>query len=232
MNILAIDSCSMVATGAVLADGVLTAEFVINNEKTHSVKLLPQIDSMMQSIDMAFSQIDYFATTVGPGSFTGQRIGVATAKALAHAAGKPMAAVSALEAMAYNTFPCEGLICPIMDARREQVYTATYRWEQGALKTVTSDRAMALVDLLEELQGKQVLFLGDGVPAFREKIQQSLGNTASFAPPHLLHLRGGSVAMCALAEIQKGHVLNYSEVKPNYLRLSQAEREYNDRLRK
>ena len=230
MKILAVDSCTNVATAAVLNDGALTAEFVVNNKITHSSKLLPQIENMMQNAELKFSDIDLFAVTSGPGSFTGERIGVATVKALAHAVNKPVTGVSALMAMAYNICYTNFLICPIMDARRSQVYTATYKWENGALETLTVDRAMALSDLLEEFKS-DVIFLGDGVVPFRNEITEKLGKNAHFAPEHLLHLRGGSVAKCALEQYKKGNVCDYKSLVPKYLRLSQAEREYNDRNR-
>lgn len=230
MNILAIDSCSNVATAAILTEGRLVAEFVLNNKTTHSTKLLPQIEIMMNNSQIAFSDIDLFAVTVGPGSFTGERIGVATAKALAHAVKKPMVGVSSLMALAYNLPYTEYLICPIMDARREQVYTATYKWMGGKLSVINNDRAMALSDLLEEFD-ENVIFLGDGVPAFRDVIKQKLGSLAHFATENLLDLRGGSVGLCALEEYKKGNVCDYATLVPTYLRLSQAEREYNDRNR-
>lgn len=224
MTILAVDSCSCVATGAILRDGVLAAEFVINDKKTHSVKLLPQIENMLASVDMTYNDIDLFAVTTGPGSFTGQRIGTATVKALAHAVNKPIVGISSLESMAYNVPFFDGIICPIMDARREQVYTGTYKFVDGKLVTVESDRAMALFDLLKEVKDQRVIFTGDGVSVFNEIIKKELGDNAHFAPPHLLHLRGGSVAMCAY---NKDDATTYEKLTPLYLRMSQAEREYN-----
>ena len=230
MKILAIDSCSNVATAAILADGVLVGEFVLNNKVTHSTKLLPQIEYMMQNAELKFSDIDLFVVTTGPGSFTGERIGVATAKALAHAVNKPMVGVSALQSMAYNMPYTDFLLCPIMDARREQVYTATYKWQDDELITIKDDRAMALDDLLDEID-ENVVFFGDGVPVFKEKITEKLGTKAHFAPAHLQQLKGGSVAECGFAKYNKGKACNYAELVPTYLRLSQAEREYNDRNR-
>lgn len=226
MNILAIDSCSAVATGAVLCDGILAAEFVINNDKTHSVKLLPQIENMIKSVDMDFADIDVFAVTEGPGSFTGQRIGIATAKAQAHGVNKPLRMVSSLMAMAYNVPYFDGLICPIMDARRGQVYNAVYKWDNGKLITVEADRALALTELLEEVKDKKTIFLGDGVAPFCHTIKEVMGDNAYFPPEHLVHLRGGSVAMCALENSEN---ITYAQGVPKYLRPSQAEREYNDR---
>ena len=230
MKILAIDSCSNVATGAILADGVLVGEFVLNNKVTHSTKLLPQIENMMNNADLKFGDIDLYVVTTGPGSFTGERIGVATAKALAHAVNKPMVGVSSLQSMAYNMPYTDFLLCPIMDARREQVYTATYKWQDGELITIKEDRAIALDDLLDEIN-ENVIFLGDGVPVFKEKITEKLGTKAHFAPAHLQQLKGGSVAECGFAKYNKGKACNYAELVPTYLRLSQAEREYNDRNR-
>jgi len=227
MTILAVDSCSCVATGAILRDGVLAAEFIINDKKTHSVKLLPHIESMLSSVDMTYNDIDCFAVTIGPGSFTGQRIGTATVKALAHAVNKPVIGVSSLESMAYNVPFFDGIICPIMDARREQVYTGTYKFEGGKLVTIEKDRAIALSELLNEVKNQKVIFTGDGVPVFNEIIKQALCDNAHFAPPHLLHLRGGSVAMCAY---NKDDATTYEKLTPLYLRMSQAERELKNKL--
>lgn len=231
MKILAIDSCSNVATAALVEDDVLIAQFSLNDKTTHSTKLLPQIEYMMQNAQTEFADIDLFAITVGPGSFTGQRIGVATAKALAHATKKPMVGVSALMAMAYNIKFTDYLICPIMDARREQVYTASFKWQDDELITIKEDRAMALDDLLEEID-ENVIFFGDGVPVFKEKIASKLGNKAHFAPANLMHINGGGVAEAAKSEYKKGNACDYASLVPTYLRLSQAEREYNDRNRK
>ena len=230
MKILAVDSCSQVATCALLVDNTLVCEFVLNDKKTHSIKLLPQIEQMLLVAGLGVSEIDYFACTVGPGSFTGQRIGVATVKGLAHATNKPTVSVSSLEAMAYNITHTDLLICPIMDARREQVYTATFKWENGELICKENDRAMALSDLLDELQNKPVIFLGDGVAVFKQKIIDALGKTAHFAPDHLVHLRGGSVAYCAKKYISHGKICDYNALQPTYLRPCQAEREYKEKL--
>lgn len=231
MKILSIDSCSNVATAALVDDDVLIAQFSLNNKTTHSTKLLPQIEYMMKNAETQFSDIDLFAVTVGPGSFTGQRIGVSTAKALAHAVNKPMVGVSSLMAMAYNIKYTDFLICPIMDARREQVYTATFKWKNNKLITIKEDRAMALDDLLDEIS-ENVIFLGDGVPVFKDKITDKLGDNAHFAPANLMHINGGGVAEAAKSEYKKGNACNYASLTPTYLRLSQAEREYNDRNRK
>ena len=132
MKILAIDTSSAVASAAILEDGKLIAEYILNNKKTHSQKIMPMIDEIIKDSDLTINDIDVFAAAYGPGSFTGLRIGVATAKALAHAVNKPLVEVSTLEGIAYNAVYSDLLLCPIMDARRNQVYNAVYKSE-GAL---------------------------------------------------------------------------------------------------
>ncbi|MBR0277186.1 MAG: tRNA (adenosine(37)-N6)-threonylcarbamoyltransferase complex dimerization subunit type 1 TsaB, partial [Clostridia bacterium] len=185
MKILAVDSCTNIATGAILNDGVIAAEFAVNNKTTHSEKLLPQIENMLINTGLTYKDIDLFAVTTGPGSFTGERIGVATAKALAHAVNKPVVGVSALAALAYNIAYTDYLICPIMDARRQQVYTAVFTFEDGKIKRIKPDSAMSAEDLLKEFD-KDVIFIGDGVPVFKDIIEQKLGRLCHFAPAHLL----------------------------------------------
>lgn len=231
MKILAVDSCTNIATGAILNDGVIAAEFAVNNKTTHSEKLLPQIENMLINTGLTYKDIDLFAVTTGPGSFTGERIGVATAKALAHAVNKPVVGVSALAALAYNIAYTDYLICPIMDARRQQVYTAVFTFEDGKIKRIKPDSAMSAEDLLKEFD-KDVIFIGDGVPVFKDIIEQKLGRLCHFAPAHLLNIRGGSVALCAKENFENGQACSYKELVPLYLRLSQAEREYNDRIGK
>lgn len=227
MKILAVDSCSNVATCALTADDKLVAEIVVNDKKTHSVKLLPQIERLLADTGTDVSDIDYFAVTTGPGSFTGQRIGIATVKGLAHAANKKCVGVSSLEALAYNIPFTQYLVCPILNARREQVYTAVFK----NLQYIKKDRAMALSDLLVELQGQNTVFVGDGVCEFREIIAEKMGKHAHFPPVHLEHLRAGSVAAAARKYIEKGLVTDCGLLVPLYLRKSQAEREYLERNR-
>lgn len=217
MKILAIDSCTNVATAALMEDSVLLAETVMNHKQTHSEKLLPAVESMLAMSGNTYADIDRFAVTVGPGSFTGQRIGIAAVKGIAFGRGACCIGVSALEAMAYNLPAFDGIICPIMNARREQVYNALFRWEDGILKRLCPDRALALSEVLSELEGKKAILLGDGVPAYRDMI------TLPTAPPHLLHLRGGSVAACGLAH--ESERMEGGALLPLYLRKSQAERE-------
>ena len=182
MLVLGIDTCCMPATSAVYDGEKLVGEAIVNCGKTHSQKIMPQIEALLNSLELKPADIDCFAVAAGPGSFTGVRIGTATIKAMAHAAGKPCAAVSTLEALANNVPYFDGIICPILDARRNQVYTAEFLGD-GTLTRVCEDKAVSLESLLDELKNlkKKVLFLGDGVLVYREEILEYLGDNAKFA---------------------------------------------------
>lgn len=226
MLIFGIDTCCMAATAAVLSDDRLVAETVVNHKKTHSQKMLPQIDAMLRCAEVSPEEIDCFAAAVGPGSFTGVRIGVATAKAFAQAVQKPCAAVSTLHALANNVRVFDGLICPILDARRGQVYNALFRGGRG-LERLCDDRALALAELLETLlpQEGPVMFLGDGVAVHQAAIRDALGDRARFAPLTQRMNLAGSVAELGAAMYQNGETVPYADLVPQYVRLSQAERD-------
>ena len=225
MLILGIDTCCMAATAAVIDDTKMIAQTVINHKKTHSQKMLPQIEQMLEMAEIDVCEIDCFAAAVGPGSFTGVRIGVATAKALAQACGKPCVGVSTLEALANNNAQFGGIICPILDARREQVYNGLFRGI--TMERLCDDRALGIDELLDELENFQekVMFCGDGTLVFKEKIIEKLGEKAVFAQRMQNLNLGGSVAEIGYRECQKGNTIFYGELVPEYIRLSQAERE-------
>lgn len=227
MKILAVDTSSNVASVAIVDGEKLVCESVLNNKLTHSQTLMPMVDEVLKKSELNPSDIDVFAVSYGPGSFTGLRIGVTTIKGLAHATNKPVCGVNTLEALAYNLPFCPYIISPIMDARREQVYNAFYKWENGVLKEITSPRAISLEECLEELlkMDEKVVFLGDGVPVFREKITDKLKENALFAPQLACTQRASCVAECAKYK----ETINYSELAPVYLRKSQAEREAEER---
>ncbi len=227
MKILAVDTSSNVASAAIVDGDKLVCESVLNNKLTHSQTLMPMIDEVFKKSELKPDNIDLFAVSNGPGSFTGLRIGVTTIKGLAHACNKPVCGVNTLEALAYNLPFCPYIISPIMDARREQVYNAFYKWENGMLKEITSPRAISLEECLEELlkRNEKVVFLGDGVPVFREKIADKLKEQALFAPQLACTQRASCVAECA----KNKETINYSELAPMYFRKSQAEREAEER---
>ncbi len=224
MLILGTDTCCMPATAAVYDGEKILGEFVLNNGKTHSQKIMPLIGDMLRQLGISAADIDCFAVAAGPGSFTGVRIGTATVKAMAHAVGKPCAAVSTLEALANNVLYFDGKICPILDARRNQVYSAVFSGD-GSLTRLTEDRAIALDDLLNELTGGRVLFMGDGVLVHRREIAERLGENASFARANNCLNMAGSVAVLGCEKYLRGDTVCYGELIPAYVRLSQAERE-------
>ena len=234
MRILAIESSAVTASVAILTDDVLTAEYTVNYKKTHSQTLLPMIDEICKMTETEPESFDLIAVSQGPGSFTGLRIGSATAKGLGLALDKPRVGIPTVEALAYNLYDVNGLICPIMDARRKQVYTGIYRYEDHRLVTVKDQMAVGIEELLSMLNemGETVTFLGDGVPVFKDIIADKLEVPFSFAPSHLSRQRAGAVGALGILYYKEGRTETAAEHKPDYLRVSQAERERAQRLKK
>lgn len=230
MKILAIDSSGLTASVAIANEENLLAEYTVNNKKTHSQTLLPMLDEIVKATDTELETIDAIAAASGPGSFTGLRIGASTVKGLALALEKPVVPVPTLEGLAYNLWGCEGLICPIMDARRNQVYTAVYRFENGDPETVLLQTPMDIDELLDILKEKndKVTFTGDGTDVYLEHIKKILPKS-SFAPVHMNKQRAGSVAFAGLRRFRRGEFINGDDFAPEYLRVSQAERERKER---
>ncbi len=229
MKILAADTSANVATVCVTEDGRLLAERVVDYKKTHSQTLMPMIDGVLADCGTDISEIELFAVANGPGSFTGLRIGISTLKGMAHAGGKPVVEVSTLEALAHNIYMSDAVICPIMDARRAQVYNAVYEWKEGRQVALAEPRALSVEECVADVKeyGKKVIFLGDGVPVHREYIAEAMGDMAVFAPPSCNSHRASSVA--AIACERKEEAKNCFEVVPVYLRKPQAERELEER---
>ena len=236
MKILALDSSGLVASVALLQDETLVADYTKKKKKTHSQTLLPMLDEIKKAVDLDMETLDAIAVAAGPGSFTGLRIGSATAKGLGLALHKPLIAVPTLEALAYNLYdtPEDTLISPIMDARRKQVYTGIYAFKDHCLFTVKEQAALPMEELLKELDqlGKKVIFLGDGVPVFQEMIAEKCQVPWSFAPAHLNRQRAGAVAALGAVYYKAGKLQTAGEHQPEYLRVSQAERERAKRLGK
>lgn len=227
MKILAIDSSGLVASAALVEEDRILAEFNVNNKKTHSQTLLPMIDQLKGILGLEMNQIDAVAVSKGPGSFTGLRIGSATAKGIALALEKPIIEISSLEAMAYQCFGAEKLICPIMDARRNQVYTALFSWENDQFKRVWEDAPLPIEELAAGLNalGKDVIFLGDGVPVYEQTLKEILQLSYSKAPAFMNRQRAAALGILALEYAAKGEMVDSDMHRPEYLRLSQAERE-------
>lgn len=229
MKILAIDTSANVAAAAVTEDDILLGEYILNHKKTHSQKIMVMIESLLNDLELTVQDIDLFAVANGPGSFTGLRIGVATMKALAHSVNKPIVGVSSLAGMAYNLPYAEHIIVPIMDARKNRVYTASYIWDEG-FKELTEPEAITIKECVENCgEFLDTIFVGDGAVIHKEYIKEKLGEHAIFAPAPALMQRASSVAALAAQKAKKGKINNYLELKPVYLRKSQAERELEEK---
>lgn len=226
MKILGIESSSLVASVAVVTDDVLTAEYTVNFKKTHSQTLLPMIDQVADMLDLDLNTLDAVAAAGGPGSFTGLRIGCATAKGLGLALKEPLIHVPTLEAMAYNLWGSSALVCPIMDARRNQVYTGLYHVRHG-IEAVMEQSPMDMRELADYLNGRgePVIFLGDGVSVYRSLIEEEMKIPYEFAPAANNRQRGASVAALGMEYYKKGMTVDAAQFAPDYLRKSQAERE-------
>lgn len=231
MKILALDSSGMVATVAIVEDDILQAEYTINYKKTHSQTLLPMLDAVRNMIELDLASIDAIAIAAGPGSFTGLRIGAATAKGLGQALDKPLIEVPTLEGLAYNLCGSAGLVCPLMDARRNQVYTGIYEfvssnhsWELCTLKEQCAVDINVVIEELNKL-GREVTFLGDGVPVFAAQIEEKLQVSYRFAPASNNRQRAASVGALGAVYYAQGRTIKAAEHQPEYLRMSQAERE-------
>lgn len=227
MKILAVDTSSTVAAVAIMDERELLGEFILNHKKTHSQKLIPMIDIVMKNLGLCPEDIDIYAASSGPGSFTGLRIGVTTIKAMAFAAKKPVVSVPALDALAYNIPNTEALVCPIMDARNNQVYTALYKLEKGVQVNISEYMGVTVQELVQIIRGKNndVIFVGDGVLIHNEYLKKELGTRCSFAPQCMLQQRASSVAQLALFKASAGKLESCFDMVPFYLRKSQAERE-------
>ena len=224
MNILAIDTSGPVAGCAVMVNGRVTYQVVMNRGLTHSETIMPAVDEALTASGLTCGDIDVFAAVAGPGSFTGVRIGVCAVKGLAHAVGKPCARVHALEALSMNFCGFDGLCCPILDARRGQVYCAAYDMKDGLPAGVIAPDAVQLTDFINALPtDRRLAFVGDGVPVYGDSIREMLGSRALIAPEHLRSLRPD--AACVLAAAQPDQWMAARLLTPVYLRAPQAERE-------
>jgi len=228
LKVLAVDTSSNVATAAVIDNTKLLGEYMLNHGKTHSQKLMPMIQGLMQSLDLQPGDIDIYAASSGPGSFTGLRIGITSIKAMAYAAQKPVVSVPALDALAYNIPVTEALICPIMDARNNQVYTAIYKWEKNMQVKLTEYMGVHISELVEIAAGKnqRVVFLGDGLGVHRAFLKTQLEERCEFPQDNLILQRASSVAILAGIKASMGMLESCFDMVPFYLRKSQAEREY------
>ena len=234
MKIIAIDSSGLVASVAVIEDDILIGEYNVQYKKTHSQTLLPMLDELKKMIELDLSTVDAIALSKGPGSFTGLRIGSATAKGLGLALKIPLIEIPTLDGLACNLYGTDKLVCPLMDARRNQVYTGLYEFTKGReeggtyrLAVLLSQRAVPVDEIIQKCNGtgRETILLGDGVPVYAERLKEELKVPYSFAPAHMNRQRAAAFAVLAFQYMKEGRAVPAADHAPEYLRLPQAERE-------
>ena len=231
MKLLAFESSAKAAGTALLSDGCLLAEYMQNSGQTHSRTLMELAKNMLSGCDLTPQDIDAVAVAAGPGSFTGVRIGMACAKGFAWGAELPCIGVSTLAAMAVGLGAWQGYVCPVMDARRSQVYNALFHVDCGKYTRIREDRAISLRDLREDVKNlaEPIFLVGDGSVLCYNTLLEEV--PALVLPPeHRMHQRACGVALEAQRMMAQGNLTPAAELVPNYLRLSQAERERNERM--
>ncbi|MDD4493996.1 MAG: tRNA (adenosine(37)-N6)-threonylcarbamoyltransferase complex dimerization subunit type 1 TsaB [Eubacteriales bacterium] len=231
MKILAFDTSTIVATVAVCEDTKLLGEYVLNHEKKHSEKIMPMTEHLLKDLGLSPAEFDLYAASIGPGSFTGLRIGVSTVKAMAYAAKKPAAGIPTLDVLAFNAIGFNELICPMIDARNNQVYTALYKKEKGSVINITEYVGVDINIVIEKVKeiGKRVMFVGEGAVLHSKLLLSELGESAEIMPENLNVPRASSVAHFAYLKAETGQLQDSFDLVPFYLRKSQAERELEKR---
>ncbi|NFN16776.1 tRNA (adenosine(37)-N6)-threonylcarbamoyltransferase complex dimerization subunit type 1 TsaB [Clostridium botulinum] len=231
MILLSIDSSSKVATAALFEDDTLLGEVALNNKKEHSTILMTLVESLLDSCNLDIDSVDGFVVSKGPGSFTGLRIGMATIKGLSFGSNKPYVSISSLDALAYSIAPFNGIICPVMDALRNNVYTALYKSCNGKLEKIMDYSALDINELVDMLNEKEenVMFIGDGLNNTKEYILNNCNN-CFFPPNHLNLVRASSLGELGMIKLKNGEY-DDSNSAPFYLKKPQAEREYEKRMK-
>ena len=231
MIVLSMDSSSLVTTVALLKDEHLLGEFTLNFKREHSVILMEKIEMLLNDCNIDISEVDGFVVSKGPGSFTGLRIGMATVKGLSMGSNKPYLSISSLDALAYSLINFDGIICPIMDALRDSVFTCMYKSSNGELSKIIDYSALSLDELVEILQekDKSVIFTGDGVYKHKEYLLEKLPN-AKFAPNHLSVVKASALGELGMELLRQGQCDDINS-SPLYLKKPQAERELEQRMK-
>lgn len=222
---LAIDTSINVLGVAVANEKKVIAELITNEKKNHSVRLMPAIDHLLKEVDLNPKQLDRIIVAEGPGSYTGVRIGVSVAKTLAWSLQIPLVGISSLEVLAYNGRYFPGVVSPLFDARRGQVYTGLYRFEQGAIQTVKEDQIIDAADWANELKRRNepVLFLGNDIEKHRDTFESILQKLANFGELSQLNPRPGELAIVGMKRDPEVHVHHFT---PNYVQLAEAEKKW------
>ncbi|MFH1624291.1 MAG: tRNA (adenosine(37)-N6)-threonylcarbamoyltransferase complex dimerization subunit type 1 TsaB [Pseudomonadota bacterium] len=231
MKVLAIETATMAGSVALVDGEELVSEYLLNIEATHSERLLLAIDCVTRDSKIPIGEVDGFAISLGPGSFTGLRIGTTTIKGLAFATNKPVVGIPTLDALAENLPFTDYLVCPLLDARKKEVYTALYKRDaENKLRKLTSDLALSPVDLLKRIREK-VVFLGDGVKVYHKLIKEELGDLALFSPLNLMVPRAANVARLSLEKFKKNSTLDLRTFTPYYVRRSEAEEKFREQIK-
>lgn len=229
-NVLALDSSSIVTTVAVLNEEKLLAEYIENNKKSHSEKMMVVIENMLKDLELTVEDLDVIAVAKGPGSFTGIRIGMACAQGLAHALNKPMVGVNTLDGLAYNLMGSKDLICPVINAQRQELYTSLYSCKDGQLERLWDYKLIKAESLVQELfnLNQRVVILGDGMPILKKTLAANDISAENIVPasPVFSMPRASSIAAVALREYAKGNFQDCFSIKPFYLRKSNAEEKW------
>ncbi|MBC5630137.1 tRNA (adenosine(37)-N6)-threonylcarbamoyltransferase complex dimerization subunit type 1 TsaB [Clostridium sp. NSJ-6] len=230
MIVLSMDSSSLVTTVALLKDEHILGEFTINFKREHSVILMEKVEELLKDCEVDINDVDGFVVSKGPGSFTGLRIGMATVKGLSMGSNKPYVSISSLDALAYSLLNFDGLICPIMDALRDSVFTCIYKNIDGKLTKVIDYSALSLEELATELNslGEKVIFTGDGVYKHKDYLLANIPK-AIFAPNHLSIIKASSLGELGMIKLKNGNFDDKNSA-PLYLKKPQAVRELEQRL--
>ena len=224
MKVLGVDTSTSYGSLGIIDDDAVVAEYALLRDETHSTRLVPAIQALLKEARLDLNEIDGMAVSLGPGSFTGLRVGLSAVKGLALAAERPVVGIPTLDALAFNMPFTPYVICPLLDARKGEVYTALYKDDKGGqVEQLTPYQVIAPLDLLEAIPLQETIFLGDGVEVYRELIEERLGAKAFFAPPHLRFLRGSTVAEIGLQRFKRGEQDDISSLVPIYVRPSDAE---------
>ncbi|NWF97584.1 MAG: tRNA (adenosine(37)-N6)-threonylcarbamoyltransferase complex dimerization subunit type 1 TsaB [Nitrospirae bacterium] len=226
MKILAIETSTMLGGAAIMDDSIgLIAEIRLNVKSTHSERLMTEIDNLIRQSLLEISEIDAFAISIGPGSFTGLRIGLSTIKGLSFATGKPVVSISTLEAFAWNFPFCKYPVCLLLDARKKEVYTAVFKWTDRDLIKISPEKVIGVKQLLEDniFSNSNILFAGEGSLIYKEEITKKMGSNAIFAPPEKMVPLPSNVAFLGLKKALKNEFSELISLVPFYIRKSEAE---------
>ncbi len=234
MDILAMESSATAASVSYVKDGKILGQYYINAGLTHSTTLMPMVQAMLENAKLSLDDVDYYAVSVGPGSFTGLRIGISATKGIALAKNKPCVAVSTLEAMAYNYAYTDALVCAVIDARCNRFFNAIFKCSaDGTVERLCEDRALSYEEIAEELNSKysneNIVLVGDGAVVAQGLMADLVPNLKT-APPHLVYQQSNGVAMVAQRLIKQGKSVTSQQLLPLYLSLPQAQRELQKKL--